>query len=109
MVPPLPPGKPPLPPAPAQPKRVVRTLYSFAGDHPEHLPIEDGEILELIDADDADWWKVRRSRDGRTGIVPATYVEELQGTDYQVRFGCVLSMMLQSSYECSAVYKLSAL
>ena len=39
-MPPGPPSKPPIPPAPAQPKRVVRTLYTFAGDHPEHLPIE---------------------------------------------------------------------
>ena len=83
-------GKPSLiPPASkaskaAGQKRVARTLYNFMAQKEGDLNVEDGDIVDLLDTSDADWWMVRQQRSGATGMLPASYLEEIFATDYQV-------------------------
>jgi hypothetical protein len=73
-----------IPTKPAQAKRVGKALFNFTGERAEDVGVEDGELVDLLDTSDPDWWTVRRQRDGQQGFVPASYVEELFAMDYQV-------------------------
>ena len=52
-------------------------LYPYTGNNPDELPFAEGDTLTTIDRSDADWWKVEK--DGLVFIVPAGYVELLEG------------------------------
>ena len=52
-------------------------LYPYTGNNPDELPFSEGDTLTVIDRSDADWWKVEQ--DGLVFIVPAGYVELLEG------------------------------
>jgi hypothetical protein len=56
--------------------RMGKMLYEFTADDSNEVSVNQGEeVIILDDAKNADWWLVRRSRDGKTGVVPASYVE----------------------------------
>jgi len=52
-------------------------LYPYTGNNPDELPFAEGDTLAVIDRSDRDWWKVER--DGLVFIVPAGYVEVVEG------------------------------
>jgi hypothetical protein len=52
-------------------------LYPYTGNNPDELPFAEGDTLTVLDRSDADWWKVER--DGLVFIVPAGYVELVEG------------------------------
>lgn len=52
-------------------------LYPYTGSNPDELPFAEGDALIVIDRSDADWWRVER--DGLVFIVPAGYVELVEG------------------------------
>ena len=52
-------------------------LYPYTGSNPDELPFAEGDTLTVIDRSDADWWKVEQ--DGLVFIVPAGYVEMVEG------------------------------
>ncbi|CAN8004345.1 unnamed protein product [Ixodes hexagonus] len=53
-----------------------RALFDFAGDAEGDLPLAAGEVVVLLGKVNADWYRAR-SRDGRLGICPTSFVEEL--------------------------------
>ncbi len=51
----------------------AKALYAYTGNTDEELPFEEGDVLNIVDSEDADWWKA--SKDGVVFIVPAAYLE----------------------------------
>lgn len=57
-----------------------RALYDFVPENPQiELELKKGDLVAVLSATDpsgnpSQWWRVR-TRDGRSGYVPATYVE----------------------------------
>ncbi|KAJ9095800.1 hypothetical protein QFC19_007414 [Naganishia cerealis] len=49
-------------------------LYDFEAQGDDELSITEGEILNVIDKSNEDWWTVKDPR-GNQGVVPAQYVE----------------------------------
>ena len=56
-------------------KPQYRALYSYAGQHDDELAFNAGDIISLISKDEEAWWK--GELDGRVGVFPSNYVEEL--------------------------------
>ncbi|KAI1290690.1 actin organization and endocytosis protein, partial [Mortierella claussenii] len=56
----------------------AKALYTYAGQSAEELSVEVGELLEIIAKPDPLWWRVRNSQ-GNFGMLPSTYLEELEG------------------------------
>lgn len=52
-------------------------LYPYARSNPDELPFAEGDALTVIDRSDADWWRVEQ--DGSVFIIPAGYVELVEG------------------------------
>ncbi|TFK23395.1 hypothetical protein FA15DRAFT_670509 [Coprinopsis marcescibilis] len=64
------------PPGEAYP--TVSALFDFPGSSEFELAIHEGEILHMVEPDDGSGWvKVSNSK-GRSGLVPATYIEEAE-------------------------------
>jgi uncharacterized protein YgiM (DUF1202 family) len=52
-------------------------LYAYTPDDPsagDMLPMTEGETFTVVDKTGDDWWEVT-TREGKTGWVPASYVE----------------------------------
>ena len=62
-----------------------RALYAFVPENPQiELELHKGDLLAIIAKEDpsgqpSEWWRVR-TREGRSGYVPSTYVEILPRT-----------------------------
>ena len=56
-------------------KPQYRALYTYAGQHDDELAFNAGDIISLISKDEEAWWK--GELDGRVGVFPSNYVEEL--------------------------------
>ena len=62
---------------------LVRALYDYApAPGEDELALIKGEVVEVVNSDDADWWR-RRAR-GEEGDFPATYVEVLEAESDEV-------------------------
>ncbi|CAD5121072.1 DgyrCDS9609 [Dimorphilus gyrociliatus] len=51
------------------------TLYTFAGKDKEDLPFGKGEMLTILQKDEAQWWTAKNSK-GEKGQVPVTYLQK---------------------------------
>ena len=49
--------------------------YSYAANQSDELTIEPGDIINIIDKTDQDWWSGELN--GSVGIFPASYVQEI--------------------------------
>ncbi|OAX41282.1 hypothetical protein K503DRAFT_712926 [Rhizopogon vinicolor AM-OR11-026] len=56
----------------------ANAIYSYAGGNADELPFAEGDELSIIDRSEADWWKAER--DGVVFIVPAAYLEIVEGS-----------------------------
>jgi hypothetical protein len=56
----------------------ANAIYSYEGANADELPFAEGDELSIIDRSDADWWKAER--DGEVFIVPAAYMEIVEGS-----------------------------
>ncbi|KAG1827682.1 SH3-domain-containing protein [Suillus variegatus] len=77
-----------LSPAPAQsminnniglhvsPKVEARAIWDWTSEDPNDLSFNAGDIIEIVKETNADWW-TGRSKTGKQGLFPATYVERL--------------------------------
>lgn len=64
-------------PAPDEPEfGQAEVVYDYNGTELEDLSVKRFEIIDLIEKVSDDWWKARAT-DGRTGIVPSTYVKQI--------------------------------
>lgn len=59
------------------PPVTATALYPYTGSNPDELAFAEGDTLTVIDRSDRDWWKVEQ--DGLVFIVPAGYVEVVEG------------------------------
>ncbi|KAG8433266.1 hypothetical protein GDO86_017522 [Hymenochirus boettgeri] len=56
----------------------VRARYDFFSGQPADLSFRKGDIIEVIDCSDRNWWKGRIS--GKTGLFPQNYVNQINAT-----------------------------
>lgn len=52
-------------------------LYTYESTNIDELAFNEGDTLAIIDRSETDWWKVER--DGLVFIVPAAYLEVIEG------------------------------
>jgi hypothetical protein len=52
----------------------AKALYDFEGSSPEEMSFVSEQILDVVEHEDENWWKVIDQQD-RILIIPATYVE----------------------------------
>ncbi|KAG1750727.1 SH3-domain-containing protein [Suillus lakei] len=60
----------------ASPKLEARAIWDWASEDPNDLSFRAGEIIEIVKETNVDWW-TGRSKAGKQGLFPATYVERL--------------------------------
>lgn len=58
-----------------QPPFRVRTIYSWSGVEEDDLGFIEGDIIEVDDLGDGNWWHGRLKRNKMTGNFPSNYVE----------------------------------
>lgn len=63
---------------------VYRVLYDYTPQADAELPINEGDLLYILEkSDDDDWWKAKKKagaedEDEPEGLVPNNYVEEVR-------------------------------
>ncbi|KZT68769.1 SH3-domain-containing protein [Daedalea quercina L-15889] len=76
------PGRRVVPPPPPRsaPTQRARALWAYNedGSEPNDLSFSSGEIVEVIDETNADWWTGRCR--GRQGLFPSNHVEKIDGS-----------------------------
>ncbi|KAF9526358.1 hypothetical protein CPB83DRAFT_794937 [Crepidotus variabilis] len=67
----------PPPPAPASNVPTARALWAYneGGEDPEDLQFSVGDVIEVVEETNADWWTGRFK--GRQGLFPSAYVEKV--------------------------------
>lgn len=51
----------------------AKALYTYEPTSSDELALEEGQIVDIVDKSEAEWWKAER--DGLVLVVPATYLE----------------------------------
>ncbi|KAH9481730.1 Unconventional myosin-Ie [Psilocybe cubensis] len=64
---------PPPPPSRALPQ--AKALWAYSSNDAEDLSFAPGDIIEIVEETNADWWTGRVN--GKQGLFPSTYVEKL--------------------------------
>lgn len=62
----------------------VRVLYDYSSSGQGDLSIREGEELEELQGDNAEWMRVRKPS-GETGLVPRNYVQRVEDEEFKVR------------------------
>ncbi|KAL0136795.1 hypothetical protein V8B55DRAFT_1542610 [Mucor lusitanicus] len=57
----------------------AEALYDYSGDNPSDLTIRRGDIIQLTELINDDWWK--GTLNGKTGIFPRNYVKKLESSE----------------------------
>eukprot|EP01111_Echinosteliopsis_oligospora_P016015 TRINITY_DN6521_c0_g1_i1.p1 TRINITY_DN6521_c0_g1~~TRINITY_DN6521_c0_g1_i1.p1 ORF type:complete len:427 (-),score=104.82 TRINITY_DN6521_c0_g1_i1:73-1353(-) len=75
-------ASPPIPSIPKRPpvrgppaKKQVKAIYDYVGSDANELDFFANDIIVVLDQDDSGWWT--GEVDGRKGLFPSNYVEEL--------------------------------
>lgn len=55
----------------------AKALYSYTSGSADELSFVEGDTLDIIDRSEGDWWKTEK--DGVVFIVPAAYLEVVEG------------------------------
>eukprot|EP00048_Salpingoeca_helianthica_P016133 m.230614 g.230614 ORF g.230614 m.230614 type:complete len:406 (+) comp18099_c0_seq1:72-1289(+) len=76
------PARPKPPAAAVGTGRVAKALFDYTPGDPQDAGLVVGEMMDIVDSSEAEWWRVRVHRTGITGLVPATYIEEIVAFDY---------------------------
>ncbi|RKO85386.1 Dbl homology domain-containing protein, partial [Blyttiomyces helicus] len=66
----------PPPPDPPSPTVRAEILWDYSATRPDELTVAAGEFVLVLDKPETSWWRVERSAGG-SGLVPATYLREL--------------------------------
>ena len=54
---------------------MVRGLYDFSAEEEGELGFRKGDVIEIIEKEDANWWRGRLN--GKEGTIPQNYVQEI--------------------------------
>ncbi|KZS92367.1 hypothetical protein SISNIDRAFT_486408 [Sistotremastrum niveocremeum HHB9708] len=59
----------------------ARAIWSYNenGSDPNDLTMSEGDIVEILEEVNQDWWRGRVTKTGREGLFPSNYVEKLEG------------------------------
>jgi hypothetical protein len=55
----------------------AKALYTYEGGNEDDMPFSEGDVLNIVDHSEGDWWKTEQN--GIIFIVPAAYLELLDG------------------------------
>eukprot|EP00045_Choanoeca_perplexa_P009485 m.91795 g.91795 ORF g.91795 m.91795 type:complete len:536 (+) comp14916_c0_seq1:224-1831(+) len=66
------PGPPPV--ATSSNKKYCKCTFDYEATADDELDLKVGDVVELVDQDDADWWS--GTFNGKTGMFPSNFVEE---------------------------------
>lgn len=58
-------------------KRRVIARFDFETSEPEELSFRRGDVIEVLGQEDENWWRGRIMPNGRPGLFPANYVDQL--------------------------------
>ena len=53
----------------------VKALYDYSAASPGELDITEGDVIQVLDSSDSDWWTGELR--GKTGSFPANYVHQI--------------------------------
>mmetsp|Transcript_8673 Transcript_8673/g.22433 ORF Transcript_8673/g.22433 Transcript_8673/m.22433 type:complete len:408 (+) Transcript_8673:115-1338(+) len=67
--------QPPVPQRSGVPSGMFKAAYKYAPQGPQEIALEEGALVKVIERTDSQWWKA--TSNGRTGMVPATYLKPL--------------------------------
>ncbi|KAF8588894.1 SH3-domain-containing protein [Ramaria rubella] len=67
---------PPPPVRQASQMAGARALWAYNGQEADDLSFSAGEVIEILEETNADWWKGKNPR-GETGLFPSNYVEKI--------------------------------
>ncbi len=84
-----PPPSPPQPPAPAASRddvKFARVLFDFLPENDDELYLQKGEIFVIVGYED-DEWAEGQTKDGRQGLFPLNYVEEVSESEIDTMGG----------------------
>ncbi|KAJ1724729.1 hypothetical protein LPJ53_001012 [Coemansia erecta] len=56
-------------------KYYAEALYTFAGEGVEDLPFKKGDLIEVLDCADANWWRGKNTGTDEDGLFPACLVK----------------------------------
>ena len=59
----------------------ARAVYDYTSTHADELSLRRGDILEILDKEEDPWWRARNSTNGKMGLVPKNYVNEILPAD----------------------------
>ncbi|KAI0269925.1 hypothetical protein BC834DRAFT_863984 [Gloeopeniophorella convolvens] len=65
--------------APEAEQPVVRVIYDFSPTSPFELAVQEGAIVHVVEEDDGSGWVKVVDQDGGRGLVPASYIEAIDG------------------------------
>ena len=61
---------------PANKANVFIGLYDYEARTDEDLSFSKGELLEVLNNTDGDWWQAKSTVTGKTGYIPSNYVAQ---------------------------------
>jgi hypothetical protein len=56
----------------------VKALYPFAARDPEDLSFNKGELLNIIEKHEDQWWRAQSQATLQIGTIPVNYVQEVR-------------------------------
>ena len=57
----------------------VIALYEYSAMQEDELSFKEGQVLVVIERDNAGWWRGNHVDDSKSGWFPANYVEPYKG------------------------------
>ena len=50
-------------------------MYDFVAEESEELSLKKGDVVEVLDKEDPNWWLVKEQTGERQGLVPSNYIQ----------------------------------
>lgn len=57
-------------------EEVYVAAYEFRPEEEGELYFKRGDLIEVLDKEDSNWWKGKNMTSGNVGLFPATYVQK---------------------------------
>lgn len=82
-------------------KKWASALFDFAGEDVGDLAFQEGDLLEVVDSSDSDWWKGKLKGVGKIGSFPSNYAELIFGTGKMKRARATFDFSAEDPAEIS--------
>ena len=82
-------------------KKWASALFDFAGEDVGDLAFQAGDLLEVVDSRDSDWWKGKLKGVGKIGSFPSNYAELIFGTGKMKRARATFDFSAEDPAEIS--------